>query len=164
MFDHEQVQLQREILKVLKDIRHELRRSRIEKAIITQGQENSMSVSGTIKGLAPGAVDSFFATVVDANGNAPTNPVVGLAVGVFTVDDQTVTLQPSADGFSVVATASANAAPGGSFNLTWTAIYTDPNTGATSSITGTANVPYLQGTVAGFVPAGAVLSQGSPAV
>ncbi len=169
MFDHENNKLLEEIIRLLRR-NNKLLEALIEeveefedqpvRAIITQGRKTNMSVSGTIKGLAPGASDSFFATPVDANGNALPLPA-GSPVPVFTADDPSVVIVNGADGLSAVVTAAPTATLGGFFNLNWSVTLA----GASAPITGTANVPYLPGAPPPPPqPVGAVLSQGSPAV
>jgi len=154
------------IARSLREIAHDLHAIRVilepkfpTRGIITQGEFN-MPVTGTITGLQPGASDTFFVTPVDVSGDADALPV-GSPVPTFSADDASVTLTPAADGLSTVAMAASTATPGGSFNLTWAASYTDP-TGATVNITATANVPYLAPPA--LLPVGGVISQGKPAV
>lgn len=127
-----------------------------QRFVITQGDA---MLTGKIAGLVPGASDSFFATPVDALGNADTIP--GGVVPTVTSDDAAVTLQTAPDGLSTVASAPATATVGGSFNLAWTVAFTKLD-GTPGNITSTVNVPYLP--VPAQDPVGFVISQGSPAV
>lgn len=156
-----EVAVLKKIAHALLDIRDILRltadRSLPVKGVISQGES---MVSGSIKGLNPGASDTFFATPVDVNGNASALPA-GSPAPSFSADDSTVTVATSPDGLSASVTAGAGATPGSSFNLNWSATFTN-SAGASVTITGTAPIPILG--AATTEPVGAVLSQGSPAV
>lgn len=156
-----EVAVLKKIAHALLDIRDILRltadRGLPVKGVISQGES---MVSGSIKGLNPGASDTFFATPVDVNGNASALPA-GSPAPSFSADDSTVTVTTSPDGLSASVTAASTATVGSSFNLNWSATFTN-SAGASVTITGTAPIPILG--AATTEPVGAVLSQGSPAV
>jgi hypothetical protein len=154
---HAEIKLLHGILRQLRKLNHLFQpRPEPSSAIITQGAN---MLTGKIKGLAPGASDTFFVTPIDVNGNADALPV-GSAPGQFSADDASVVLTPAADGLSTQAQAPAAAAADGSFNLTWKASFTKLD-GTAGSISKSVNVPYLAPPT--FDPVDAVISQGAPA-
>jgi hypothetical protein len=140
-----------EIVHALREIRDALRALKPQLYTFEVSQGERM-LTGVITGLAPGASDTFFATPVDTNGNADALPA-GSSVPGWASDDTTVGVVAAAGGLSAQLTASANATPGGSFNVTVTS--TLPNGVVIQS---KFNVPYLA-----LQPVGFVFSQGSPA-
>jgi|SRR6266850_1333223 len=122
--------------------------------IITQGE--NMPLAGTITGLQPGASDTFFASPVDASGNADALPA-GSSTPSWVSSDTTVNVVAADDGRSAVVTAAATATPGSSFSLTTSATLPD-----STVITGSATVPILAPPPPP-APVAFVLSQGKPA-
>lgn len=118
MFDHEQIRLQQEMLCELREIHRLLRKLVAELELpsalaITQidGGDNDM-----ITGVQVGGSGTFQESFVPTNAALPAGATLSVT---WTVDDPKVTLAPSPDGTSVVATVDPSDTAT-SFNLTAT--------------------------------------------
>lgn len=127
MFDHEQNKLLREILCVVKEIRNQLKPqlTHFEINQIVQGEITM------ITGINVGSSGNFVETPVPAGSVVPAG-----SPEVWTTDDPTITLTPSADETSVVAAVPATSTAK-DFGLTFTATING------TPVSGTVRVPII---------------------
>ncbi len=161
-FEEKILHLLGEQVTLLEEILDDVRALRVFPVRVVISQGGGMPLIGTIKGLLPGASDTFFATPVDANNDATPLPSF-LAPPSFGSSDTDVDIVTAPDGLSASVTAHPDAVPGSSFTLTWSGTFTNA-AGEKVTITGTATVPILSPVPPPPTePVSAVISQGSPA-